>query len=64
MSTNILSLSLNPSAMTSIIEAQSCPKVIVGDPHQQIYSFRGAVNALDLLKSTHIYYLTEVSLSA
>ena len=26
------------------------PKIVVGDPHQQIYSFNGAVNALSLVE--------------
>ncbi len=29
-----------------LIQQQSCTKVYVGDPHQSIYQFRGAVNAL------------------
>nr|XP_040028675.1 F-box DNA helicase 1 [Gasterosteus aculeatus aculeatus] len=39
--------------------AQSCGKILVGDPHQQIYTFRGAVNALNLIDHTHIFYLTQ-----
>lgn len=31
----------------------------MGDPHQQIYAFRGAVNALSMVHSTHTYYLTQ-----
>ncbi|MGH0119319.1 UNVERIFIED_CONTAM: hypothetical protein FKN15_025790 [Acipenser sinensis] len=34
-------------------------KILVGDPHQQIYTFRGAVNALYEVPHTHIYYLTQ-----
>ena len=29
---------------------QDKPKIVVGDPHQQIYSFNGAVNALSLVE--------------
>ncbi|CAJ0938374.1 unnamed protein product, partial [Ranitomeya imitator] len=29
-----------------IVLTQRCGKIFVGDPHQQIYTFRGAVNAL------------------
>ena len=39
---------MNP-AMLDICLGQNKPKIVVGDPHQQIYSFRGAVNALDLV---------------
>lgn len=37
---------MNP-AILDICLRQSCPKVIVGDPHQQIYAFNGAINALE-----------------
>jgi len=33
---------------------------MVGDPHQQIYGFRGAINAMDLVQATHTFYLTQV----
>ena len=36
---------MNP-AMLDVCLHQDRPKVVVGDPNQQIYSFRGAVNAL------------------
>jgi len=36
----------NP-AMLSIILNQDAQKIIVGDPHQQIYAWRGAVNSMD-----------------
>ncbi len=36
----------NP-VIQSLVLAQSCPVVLVGDRHQQIYRFRGAENALD-----------------
>ncbi|KAK7149839.1 hypothetical protein R3I94_009223 [Phoxinus phoxinus] len=42
-----------------IMLSQSCGKILVGDPHQQIYTFRGAVNALHAVPHTHIYYLTQ-----
>ncbi|XP_042883188.1 F-box DNA helicase 1-like [Penaeus japonicus] len=47
------------TAMFDIFLRQECAKVIVGDPHQQIYSFRGAVNALQMIPATHTYYLTQ-----
>ncbi|XP_034019333.1 F-box DNA helicase 1 [Thalassophryne amazonica] len=46
-------------AIIDVLMSQSCAKILVGDPHQQIYTFKGAVNALDLIQHTHIYYLTE-----
>ena len=39
---------MNP-CMLSVCLQQSVPKIVVGDQHQQIYSFRGAVNALELV---------------
>lgn len=42
-----------------IMLSQRCGKILVGDPHQQIYTFRGAVNALYFVQHTHIYYLTQ-----
>ncbi|XP_053364866.1 F-box DNA helicase 1 [Clarias gariepinus] len=42
-----------------IMLSQSCGKILVGDPHQQIYTFRGAVNALHGVPHTHLYYLTQ-----
>uniref|UniRef100_A0A8C5PCP3 F-box DNA helicase 1 n=1 Tax=Leptobrachium leishanense TaxID=445787 RepID=A0A8C5PCP3_9ANUR len=47
-----------PSIM-KIIRSQTCGKIFVGDPHQQIYTFRGAVNALCEVMHTHIFYLTQ-----
>ncbi|XP_026874424.2 F-box DNA helicase 1 isoform X2 [Electrophorus electricus] len=42
-----------------IMLSQRCGKILVGDPHQQIYTFRGAVNALFDVPHTHLYYLTK-----
>jgi len=36
----------------------STQKVVVGDRHQQIYSFRGSINAMSKIKAS-IYYLTK-----
>ncbi|XP_075064678.1 F-box DNA helicase 1 [Mixophyes fleayi] len=47
-----------PSIM-QVVLSQKCGKIFVGDPHQQIYTFRGAVNALCEVPHTHIFYLTE-----
>lgn len=43
-----------------VMLSQRCSKILVGDPHQQIYTFKGAVNALNQVHHTHIYYLTQV----
>ena len=48
------------TAVLDILSHQTCPRIFVGDPHQQIYSFRGAVNAIELIDATHTYYLTKV----
>ncbi|XP_073445163.1 F-box DNA helicase 1 isoform X2 [Dendrobates tinctorius] len=47
-----------PSIM-KIVLTQKCGKIFVGDPHQQIYTFRGAVNALCEVPHTHVFYLTQ-----
>jgi F-box protein 18 (helicase) len=39
-------------ATLSIIEQAQCCRIYVGDPHQQIYSWRGSVNAFDKLQET------------
>uniref|UniRef100_A0A8D0BK48 F-box DNA helicase 1 n=1 Tax=Salvator merianae TaxID=96440 RepID=A0A8D0BK48_SALMN len=46
-------------AIMDIILSQSCCVILVGDPHQQIYTFRGAVNAMSEVPHTHVFYLTQ-----
>ncbi|NXU49511.1 FBH1 helicase, partial [Turnix velox] len=46
-------------AILDVILSQNCGVILVGDPHQQIYSFRGAVNDLYSVPHTHVYYLTQ-----
>ncbi|NXR45483.1 FBH1 helicase, partial [Hippolais icterina] len=46
-------------AIVDIVQSQKCGKILVGDPHQQIYTFRGAVNTLYMVPHTHLYYLTQ-----
>ncbi|XP_007570903.1 F-box DNA helicase 1 [Poecilia formosa] len=46
-------------AIMDVLLAQHCGKILVGDPHQQIYTFKGAVNALRAVHHTHIFYLTQ-----
>ncbi len=48
-------------AVADLLLKQDQPKILVGDPNQQIYSFRGAVNAMELVHETKLYYLTQVS---
>ncbi len=37
--------------MLSVLRAQQCQVIYVGDPYQQIYEWRGAVNAMDFIKA-------------
>ncbi|XP_074880654.1 F-box DNA helicase 1 isoform X3 [Buteo buteo] len=46
-------------AIVDIVLSQTCGIILVGDPHQQIYTFRGAVNTLYSMPHTHVYYLTQ-----
>ncbi|XP_069717045.1 F-box DNA helicase 1 [Phaenicophaeus curvirostris] len=46
-------------AIVDIVLSQTCGVILVGDPHQQIYTFRGAVNTLYSVPHTHVYYLTQ-----
>jgi superfamily I DNA/RNA helicase len=46
------------AAMLDIILKQKAKKIFVGDPHQRIYGFRGAINVFDLVEGTQ-FYLTE-----
>jgi len=47
----------NP-VITDIILSQNCPKILVGDPHQQIYAFRGAQDAMQRIETDKTFYLT------
>jgi F-box protein 18 (helicase) len=50
---------INPVTAAFVLNQAGLPKILVGDPHQQIYSFRGAVNSMDSIKGTHTLYLTK-----
>lgn len=47
----------NPVTL-AIVLGQSCGKVFVGDSRQSIYGFRGAVNAMDVIKADEHLRLT------
>lgn len=47
----------NP-VLIDILEKQSCQKIVVGDEHQQIYSWRGAVNSYSQFQGDS-YYLSQ-----
>lgn len=42
-----------------LIQKQTAQKVYVGDKYQQIYSWRGAINAMDEIKSNHALNLSQ-----
>eukprot|EP00105_Crassostrea_gigas_P046516 XP_019930664.1 PREDICTED: F-box DNA helicase 1-like [Crassostrea gigas] len=46
-------------AISDLLLSQPQAKILVGDPHQKIYSFRGAVNALQQIRASFIFYLTQ-----
>uniref|UniRef100_A0A670ZTK6 DNA 3'-5' helicase n=1 Tax=Pseudonaja textilis TaxID=8673 RepID=A0A670ZTK6_PSETE len=46
-------------AVMDIVLSQTCGVILVGDPHQQIYTFRGAVNSLSNVPHSRIFYLTQ-----
>lgn len=48
----------NPATL-GILENVRGAAVMIGDPHQQIYAFRGSRNAFELLKSNHHYILNQ-----
>ena len=48
----------NP-VVADIILSQSCPKILVGDPHQQIYAWRGAEDAMGRIEADDALYLTQ-----
>ena len=43
----------------ALVESQQCAKVIVGDSHQSLYSFRGATNAMRKFQADQTLYLTK-----
>ena len=51
---------LSPAIVDLVKKATSCAKIFVGDPNQQIYSFRGATNVIPAIEADHTFYLTRV----
>lgn len=49
----------NPVIFDVMLKQKHMRKIYVGDPHQQIYSWRGAVNAMNRIRGADIYYLTQ-----
>jgi superfamily I DNA/RNA helicase len=49
---------LNP-VILGVLSRMKCPVIYVGDPYQQIYEWRGAVNAMDLVTSKHQVLLSQ-----
>jgi hypothetical protein len=49
---------LNP-VILGVLRRMECPVIYVGDPYQQIYEWRGAVNAMDHVASKHRVLLSQ-----
>ncbi|MCP3024603.1 UvrD-helicase domain-containing protein [Cupriavidus basilensis] len=47
----------NPTTL-ALFRNQAPPKIIVGDPYQSIYRYRGSVNAMDPGTASRVYHLT------
>jgi superfamily I DNA/RNA helicase len=48
----------NP-VMLDVLKRQECQIVYVGDRHQQIYEWRGAINAMEVAETKHTLHLTK-----
>jgi len=48
------------TAVAHVFQSQTKARIMVGDPHQQIYAFRGAVNAMEMVRATRTFFLTQV----
>lgn len=49
---------LNPVTAEYLLQQENTPKILVGDPHQQIYSFRGARDIMTGVNATREMVLT------
>jgi len=50
---------MNPTTLAIVGYQRHLPKMVVGDPNQQIYQFRGSKNALDTFRHCKTFYLTQ-----
>ena len=48
------------TAVADVLQSQTKARIMVGDPHQQIYGFRGAINAMEMVRATRTFFLTQV----
>ncbi|KJE97887.1 helicase [Capsaspora owczarzaki ATCC 30864] len=48
----------NPAVISLVMRQQGCAKIFVGDDYQQIYKWRGAVNALARIEPQYTFALT------
>jgi superfamily I DNA/RNA helicase len=49
---------LNP-VILGVLRSMQCPVIYVGDPYQQIYEWRGAINAMEQVVSRHRVLLSQ-----
>ncbi len=49
----------NPVMLDIIMQQEHCQKIFVGDKFQQIYGWRGAINAMDKINTKHSTYITQ-----
>jgi hypothetical protein len=49
---------LNP-VILGVLRSMKCPVIYVGDPYQQIYEWRGAINAMEQIVSRHRVLLSQ-----
>lgn len=49
----------NPVILDIVTNQKSTQRVYVGDKFQQIYGWRGAINAMDMLQTKHTAYITQ-----
>jgi superfamily I DNA/RNA helicase len=47
------------AVIISVLRKQKCQLIFVGDPYQQIYDWRGAINAMNKLKANQQAFLTQ-----
>lgn len=50
---------MNPTTLDIVKNQHHLPRLIVGDPYQQIYQFRGSKNALTDFGASKTFFLTQ-----